>query len=233
MPASRTIRLLYLGRQRDLVQELDSVWTANSVPDDWDIPSVRLHFHWVSSQAQALDTLTRHSYRAILLNVDTRRYHRSRFCQDLRRRYPEMRICALCREPLKPTRFAFDGVLHLPLESAEVLSILRAFCCERPELHLQTGPIRLDVETRTLSGPRGRHLLPAKQSNLLRFLMQNADQLVSREEIMRVVWETEYLADTRTLDVHMRWLREKIEPDPTRPVHLITVRGQGFRLETG
>ena len=98
------------------------------------------------------------------------------------------------------------------------------------ETRLRIGPIHLDAATRTVQGPRGRHQLPPKQCNLLRILMTHAGEVVSRETIMRQVWETEYLADTRTLDVHICWLREKIEPDPARPVHLLTVRGQGYRL---
>ncbi|RIK33875.1 MAG: DNA-binding response regulator, partial [Chloroflexi bacterium] len=53
---------------------------------------------------------------------------------------------------------------------------------------------------------------------------------VSRSEIMQAIWETSYMEDTRTLDVHIRWLRERIEPDPSNPVYLVTVRGQGYRL---
>jgi DNA-binding response OmpR family regulator len=61
--------------------------------------------------------------------------------------------------------------------------------------------------------------------------MERAGSTVSREELMQQVWNTEFLGDTRTLDVHIRWLREKIEPNPSSPNQLITVRGQGYRLD--
>jgi DNA-binding response OmpR family regulator len=56
---------------------------------------------------------------------------------------------------------------------------------------------------------------------------------VKRSDIMKLIWDTSYLEDTRTLDVHIRWLRERIEPDPSNPVYLQTVRGTGYRLNLG
>ena len=61
-------------------------------------------------------------------------------------------------------------------------------------------------------------------------LMLNHGSVVSRKAIMESIWETSYLEDTRTLDVHVRWLRERIEPDPSNPSYLKTVRGVGYRL---
>jgi DNA-binding response OmpR family regulator len=61
--------------------------------------------------------------------------------------------------------------------------------------------------------------------------MQHPGQVVSRRTLMKEIWNTDYLGDTRTLDVHMRWLREKIEDDPNEPRLLVTVRGEGYRLE--
>jgi DNA-binding response OmpR family regulator len=60
--------------------------------------------------------------------------------------------------------------------------------------------------------------------------MENAGNVVSRQEIMQQIWDTDYMEDTRTLDVHIRWLRERIEQDPSAPQLLVTVRGRGYRL---
>ncbi|RME74849.1 MAG: DNA-binding response regulator [Chloroflexi bacterium] len=72
--------------------------------------------------------------------------------------------------------------------------------------------------------------LTPKEFKLLHLLIQNADQVTSRREIMRQVWDTDYLGDTRTLDVHIRWLRKKLEENPSRPRRLITVRGVGYHF---
>jgi DNA-binding response OmpR family regulator len=72
--------------------------------------------------------------------------------------------------------------------------------------------------------------LTPKEFKLLHLLATNHDQIISRKTIMQEVWETDYLGDTRTLDVHIRWLREKIEGAPSRPRRLITIRGVGYRF---
>ncbi|MCX6043557.1 MAG: helix-turn-helix domain-containing protein [Chloroflexi bacterium] len=72
-----------------------------------------------------------------------------------------------------------------------------------------------------------------KQCALLEMLMLNHGKVVLRSDIMRLIWETSYLEDTRTLDVHVRWLRERIEPDPSSPIYLQTVRGVGYKLWLG
>jgi DNA-binding response OmpR family regulator len=69
-----------------------------------------------------------------------------------------------------------------------------------------------------------------KQCALLQMLMLHHGRVVHRAEIMESIWETSFLDDTRTLDVHVRWLRERIEPEPSTPVYLVTVRGVGYRL---
>lgn len=74
------------------------------------------------------------------------------------------------------------------------------------------------------------HLTP-KECKLLAVLMQNAGEIVSRKTLMRHVWDTDYLGDTRTLDVHICWLRQKVESDPKMPQHILTKRGQGYTLQ--
>jgi DNA-binding response OmpR family regulator len=80
-------------------------------------------------------------------------------------------------------------------------------------------------------GGKEVHLTP-KECKLLAVLIQNAGQVVSRKALMKHVWDTEYLGDTRTLDVHICWLRQKVEKDPKMPEYIITKRGQGYTLRT-
>jgi DNA-binding response OmpR family regulator len=92
--------------------------------------------------------------------------------------------------------------------------------------------LTIDIENQYIIRNQNKCRLNPKESKLLYLLLQNADQITSRKEIMETVWETSYLGDTRTLDVHIRWLREKIEVTPSRPRHLITVRGVGYHFIT-
>ncbi len=88
----------------------------------------------------------------------------------------------------------------------------------------------IDFEQRQVL--RGEQMFPLtpKEFKLLHLLIANSNQVLSRKTIMQNVWETEYMGDTRTLDVHIRWVREKIEENPSRPERLVTIRGVGYRF---
>jgi DNA-binding response OmpR family regulator len=95
---------------------------------------------------------------------------------------------------------------------------------------MKVGPIELDTISRMVRGPQGAGHLTPKQCQLLAIFMQRSNQVISREDLMKEIWDTHYLGDTRTLDVHIRWLREKIESDPMKPAFLLTVRKIGYKL---
>jgi DNA-binding response OmpR family regulator len=90
--------------------------------------------------------------------------------------------------------------------------------------------IELDVEHSQVTGPHGTHHLTPLECRLLQILMRNSGQVVSRSSLMKEVWGTTYLDDTRTLDVHICWLRRKVEDDPSHPYRIITHRGLGYEL---
>jgi len=116
---------------------------------------------------------------------------------------------------------------------ARVRSVLRRTETAREEddqTRLQAGSISVDlVRRRVTADGQGIHL-PLKQFELLRALMANKDRVVTREELFRVVWDADTAYDTGTLDVHIRWLREKLEDDPSRPRRIRTVRGVGYKM---
>jgi DNA-binding response OmpR family regulator len=92
----------------------------------------------------------------------------------------------------------------------------------------QVGPLTLHVDRRTLvKNQRERRLTP-KLAHLIEMFMRHPGETLSRRQLMKTVWETEYMDDTRTLDVHVRWVREAIEDNPSRPRFLTTVRGKGY-----
>ena len=90
----------------------------------------------------------------------------------------------------------------------------------------------LEPDARVLVKGDERIQLRPKEAELLSFFMANAGRVVSREELMKEVWETDYFEDTRTLSVHVRWLRIKIEDDPNEPRMLRTVRGVGYYFQS-
>jgi len=98
-----------------------------------------------------------------------------------------------------------------------------------PEL-LAAGEIRVDMGSHEISVRGEPVALSPREFGLLAYLMQNAGRVRTREEIIDAVWDEEQYLDQRTVDVHMRWLREKVEADPGNPRHLITVRGVGYKF---
>ena len=98
---------------------------------------------------------------------------------------------------------------------------------------LEAGPVRMDVERHTVS-VQGRSVsLPLKEFELLEMLLRNSGRVLTRMQLIDRVWGSDYVGDTKTLDVHVKRLRAKIEPDPANPVHIVTVRGLGYKFEAG
>lgn len=131
-----------------------------------------------------------------------------------------------------------DDYLTKPFSTRELLARLRALLrrveIDHERLHerprLEVGELTLDRRMR--QAYRGDLLLDLryKEFELLSLLMSRAGEVVSRAELFDKVWGTDWLGDTRTLDVHIRWLREKLEEDPSDPRYILTVRGVGYRF---
>ena len=96
---------------------------------------------------------------------------------------------------------------------------------------LEAGPVRMDIERHIVSID-GEHIaLPLKEFELLEYLMRNKGRVLTRGQLIDRVWGSDYVGDTKTLDVHVKRLRSKIEADPANPARLVTVRGLGYKLE--
>jgi two-component system response regulator RegX3 len=95
---------------------------------------------------------------------------------------------------------------------------------------VEAGPVRMDVERHTVSVDGQPVSLPLKEFDLLELLLRNADRVLTRGQLIDRVWGSDYVGDTKTLDVHVKRLRAKIEPDPANPKYLVTVRGLGYKF---
>jgi two-component system response regulator RegX3 len=96
---------------------------------------------------------------------------------------------------------------------------------------LEAGPIRMDIERHTVFFNGEKISMPLKEFELLELLLENRNRVLTRGQIIDRVWGANYFGDTKTLDVHVKRLRSKIEDDPSRPAHLLTVRGLGYKYE--
>ena len=96
---------------------------------------------------------------------------------------------------------------------------------------LSAGPVRMDVERHVVSVGGRDVALPLKEFDLLEYLLRNVGRVLTRGQLIDRVWGADYVGDTKTLDVHVKRLRSKVEDDPSVPRHLVTVRGLGYKFE--
>ena len=132
-----------------------------------------------------------------------------------------------------------DDYVTKPYSSRELLARIKAVLrrlAEPEELlspTLEAGPVRMDVERHTVTVGGVSTPIPLKEFELLEMLLRNAGRVLTRVQLMDRVWGSDYVGDTKTLDVHIKRLRAKIEPDPATPRHIVTVRGLGYKFEAG
>jgi len=122
------------------------------------------------------------------------------------------------------------NVLRLPFTPRKVVNRVYKLLDSRVGSLLQVGDLTLNLATRCVYRGRIFRRLTPRQAQLLEVFMRHPGQTLTREFLMRTVWNTNYMGDTRTLDVHVRWIRERIEKDPSSPRYLRTVRGVGYRF---
>lgn len=126
---------------------------------------------------------------------------------------------------------AADASLVLPFTVQKLVNRLRSYLPGDDASILHAGQIRLDTQHRRVKCLGKNTRLTPRLAALLKVLMERKGEVVGREELFKQVWETEYTGDTRTMDVHVSWLRKAIELDPDHPKFLHTVRGVGYRLD--
>ncbi|MEY5004853.1 MAG: hypothetical protein RLZZ594_883 [Actinomycetota bacterium] len=132
-----------------------------------------------------------------------------------------------------------DDYVTKPYSTRELLArmkaILRRLADPAPVVAadgiIEAGPVRLDSERHVVTVHGNKVAMPLKEFELLELLMENINRVLTRGQIIDRVWGPNYFGDTKTLDVHVKRIRSKIEDDPARPVHLLTVRGLGYKFE--
>ena len=130
-----------------------------------------------------------------------------------------------------------DDYVTKPYSARELIARIRAVLRRGGESEdllpqvLEAGPVRMDVERHVVTVAGGEVSLPLKEFDLLEYLLRNVGRVLTRGQLIDRVWGADYVGDTKTLDVHVKRLRSKIEPDPSAPRHLVTVRGLGYKFE--
>jgi DNA-binding response OmpR family regulator len=180
----------------------------------------------------ALKRIETDDIQLVIVNALAARSLGEETCRTLRWRGVDLPILLLLPEGDKAAAASqADIVLVKPFTIRKVINRIKKLIAE-PSAHiLQVGDVQLNCRTRLARRGKGPpQKLTPKQAKLLETLMRRAGQVLTRRFLMKQVWQTDYMGDTRTLDVHIRWVREKIEPNPSKPIYLTTKRRVGYRF---
>jgi len=193
------------------------------------------------SGPEALELFDRHGADLVLLDLMLPGLSGTEVCRALRTRstVPVIMLTAKDSEVDKVVglELGADDYVTKPYSSRELVARIRAVLRRRSEpddllpATLEAGPVRLDVERHVVSVGGEPVSLPLKEFELLELLLRNAGRVLTRGQLIDRVWGSDYVGDTKTLDVHIKRLRSKVEPDPGTPKHIVTVRGLGYKFE--
>jgi two-component system response regulator RegX3 len=190
----------------------------------------------------ALEEFDRHGADLVLLDLMLPGLSGTEVCRALRARsnVPVIMLTAKDGEVDKVVglELGADDYVTKPYSAHELVARIRAVLRRRGEPDelvpptLEAGPVRMDVDRHVVSVGGEPVAMPLKEFELLELLLRNAGRVLTRGQLIDRVWGSDYVGDTKTLDVHVKRLRGKVEPDPANPKHIVTVRGLGYKFET-
>jgi two-component system response regulator RegX3 len=190
---------------------------------------------------EAIAAWERHAPDLILLDLMLPGFSGSEVCRQLRQRSNVPIIMLTARDSevdrVVGLEIGADDYVTKPYSPRELVARVRAVLRRQtaPTAPVKTvfsaGPVTLDVSRHTVTVDGELLSLPLKEFELLEILLRNAGKVLTRGQLIDRVWGADYVGDTKTLDVHVKRLRAKLEPEPSVPRYLITVRGLGYKIE--
>jgi DNA-binding response OmpR family regulator len=167
----------------------------------------------------------------VVVNAATLRSSGKRICRSLREKAAGLPVLLILDEDREVKKMDADAILLLPFTAQKLINRIKRLLPGDGKNSIHAGPIRLDIEKRMVrcSGKQAR--LTPRLVFLLKALIDRQGEVIERKALFSKVWETNYTDDTRTLDVHISWLRQAIEAEPEAPQYLKTIRGVGYRLD--
>jgi two-component system response regulator RegX3 len=191
---------------------------------------------------EALQIFDRTGADLVLLDLMLPGLSGTEVCRELRNRshVPIIMVTARDSEVDKVVglELGADDYVTKPFSSRELVARIRAVLrrgAEPEELLfnvVEAGPVRMDVERHLVTVGGHPVQMPLKEFDLLELLLRNSGRVLTRGQLIDRVWGPDYVGDTKTLDVHVKRLRAKIEPDPAHPKYLVTVRGLGYKFDS-
>lgn len=186
----------------------------------------------VPNGASALTHMDTSSPDLAIIDASSMRTTGKRICQSLQDRKPGLPIILIVNEDGDTNdKAGANLVLALPFTMQKLVNRVKQLLPIQNKSDLRIGPFQLDIDQRRLVCDDRQIQLTPRLVTLIKILMDHAGEVVDREELFKQAWETNYTGDTRSLDVHMSWLRQAIEENPRHPRYIKTIRGVGYRLD--
>jgi DNA-binding response OmpR family regulator len=199
------------------------------------VPSLRKKEYLVEivpTGSAALARLVEIDPDLVVVNAASLRSSGKQICNEIRAQSTKLPIVLIVSPEHSVTgTTAANVVLELPFTSRKLLNRITPLLPGDGKNVLHVGYIRLDLELKRVRCKGREARLTPRMTHLLQVLLLHAGEAVERQKLFSEVWDTKYTVDTRTLDVHISWLREAIEEDPRQPQFLKTIRGLGYRLD--
>ena len=193
-----------------------------------------LHRHWQVVRADSgkrARELTDQNFKLIIVDAASMYTTGERICRDLKARFPaSMMIHIRANQPAGGDQVA-EITLKSPLTARHLTGVVSRILSNNPLDTVSCGPFLMNRTTRILQAHGKQVQLNPKLAALIEFFLLHPNEILPRARIMQTVWKTDYLGDTRTLNVHIRHARRVLEQNPQDPKHLKTIRGTGYRLE--
>jgi DNA-binding response OmpR family regulator len=177
------------------------------------------------------DLIQEKPFQIVVLDAVSMRTPGDRICLGLRKSLGRTPIVHLHPGPKAAAQSVADAVLFPPFSTRKVTGSIERLLQPQSDETVTYGPFSMNLSRRILFVNGQETQLTPKQALLIETFLRHPGEVLDRKTLMENVWQTDYLGDTRTLDVHIRWIREVIEDDPGNPQYLRTVRGVGYTLE--
>lgn len=185
-----------------------------------------------SSGREGLELLEECNPGVVVVDAASLRTSGVRICQSFRKADNTLPIILIVSKNRSlPTIVDANLVLKLPFTSQKLINRLEAYQETDDRFIFQVGPIVLNIKTQLVTCDDRQSKLTPRLVEILKVLMENHGEVVERMPLFKKIWKTDYTGDTRTLDVHISWLRKAVEEDPGNPQLIITERGVGYKLD--
>jgi DNA-binding response OmpR family regulator len=185
----------------------------------------------VSNSKEAFSHIKTDAPALAVVDCTTLHTDGTKICADLRSHADSFPIVIIVRAGTDLDKIdCADTILCRPFSPRKLLTRIKHYLPNSTGEVLKAGDFSLNIDGRYLRINKSEVHLTPMQTRLMEAFLRKPNELLSRAHLMKTVWKTNYTGDTRTIEVHVRWLREMIETDPKKPKRLLTVRGMGYRL---